>query len=215
MKLGTENKKKTVFAAVLLGVALIFVVRWLFMDDSGSTPPPTKVPGTSVKVEAPATSQAGTAQRSANSRRSDQKTVAGAVFTPSLDPTLNLKQLETSESVKYEGTGRNIFESTPEPKKIEIPQPKFPGRVDQGSMTSNPVPTGPPPPPQINLKFYGFSTKGGQKTIFLSQGTDAVFTAHEGDIIARRYKIVRINPSSVEVQDLLSNNKQTITLTAS
>jgi hypothetical protein len=76
-----------------------------------------------------------------------------------------------------------------------------------------PVPQGPPPPPPINLKFFGFANKPGEpKKIFLSQGED-VFIAGEGDIVDRRYKILRITPVSVEVEDVLNNNRQSIPLT--
>ena len=78
------------------------------------------------------------------------------------------------------------------------------------------VPTGPPPPPPpppINLKFFGFASKPGEpKRIFLSQGED-VFIAGEGDIVDRRYRILHITPSSVEVEDVLNNNRQSIPLT--
>ena len=74
------------------------------------------------------------------------------------------------------------------------------------------VPQGPPPPPPINLKFFGFANKPGEaKKIFLSQGED-VFIAGEGDIVDRRYKILHITPVSVEVEDVLNNNRQSIPL---
>jgi hypothetical protein len=63
------------------------------------------------------------------------------------------------------------------------------------------------------LKFFGFASKPGEtKKVFLSQGED-VFIAAEGDIIDRRYKILRITPLSVEVEDVLTNNRQSIPLT--
>jgi hypothetical protein len=63
------------------------------------------------------------------------------------------------------------------------------------------------------LKFFGFANKPGEtKKVFLSQGED-VFIAGEGDIIDRRYKILRITPVSVEVEDVLTNNRQSIPLT--
>ena len=46
---------------------------------------------------------------------------------------------------------------------------------------------------------------------FLSNGDD-VFVAAEGDIVNRRYKILHINPTSIEIQDVLSNNTQSIPL---
>ena len=74
-------------------------------------------------------------------------------------------------------------------------------------------PQAPPPPPPIDLKFYGFEgPKNGSKRIFLLKGED-IFLAKEGDIVDRRYKIMHIGPNSVEVQDVLTNNTQTIPLT--
>jgi hypothetical protein len=53
---------------------------------------------------------------------------------------------------------------------------------------------------------------GGIKRIFLAQGED-VFIAKEGDIVDRRYKVVRISPNAVEILDVLTNNRQNIPLT--
>ena len=127
-----------------------------------------------------------------------------AAVSGSLDPELRLKLLESSEGTKYEGTGRNIFVPGLEP----IPQPVAPAIKNQPP----PGPPPPPPPPPINLKFFGFASHAGEpKRIFLAQG-DEVFIGAEGDIVDRRYKIVRINPTSVEIEDVLINNRQTIHL---
>ena len=40
-----------------------------------------------------------------------------------------------------------------------------------------------------------------------------VFIAVEGDIVDRRYKVIHIGPTSVEVEDVLYNNRQSIPLT--
>src|SRR5439155_981691 len=67
--------------------------------------------------------------------------------------------------------------------------------------------------PAITLKFFGFANKPGEpKRVFLSQGDD-VFIAAEGDIVDRRYKVLRISPMAVEVEDVLNNNRQSIPLT--
>jgi hypothetical protein len=64
------------------------------------------------------------------------------------------------------------------------------------------------------LKFYGFAgPKNGSKRIFLLKGED-IFLAKEGDIVDRRYKIMHIGLNSVEVQDVLTNNTQTLPLSA-
>jgi hypothetical protein len=64
------------------------------------------------------------------------------------------------------------------------------------------------------LKFFGFASSPGEPTsVFLGNGDD-VFVAREGEIVNRRYKVMKINPKSVEIEDVLSNNRQTIPLTA-
>jgi hypothetical protein len=50
------------------------------------------------------------------------------------------------------------------------------------------------------------------KRIFLIKDQD-VFVAKEGDIVDRRYKVVRISPNAVEILDVLSNNRESIPLT--
>lgn len=122
-----------------------------------------------------------------------------------LDPTLRTDLLKNSEEAAYRGTGRNIFEDTPPPVVV----PVKPVVVAQ----KPPEPPPPPPPPPIPLKFYGFANKPGQaKAIFLANGDD-IFIGHEGEIINRRYKIVRIHPTQVEIEDVLNNNRQSIPLT--
>jgi hypothetical protein len=125
----------------------------------------------------------------------------------SLDPTLRTDLLRTSQETKYEGKGRNIFQAGAEP----LPQPTTP--VVQ--KTAPPVVQGPPQPPPIDMKFIGFAKEAGQqKKIFLVQNND-VFVAGEGDIVNRRYKVLKINQNSVEIEDVLNNNRQSIPLTQS
>ena len=70
-----------------------------------------------------------------------------------------------------------------------------------------------PPPPPITLKFFGFANRPGEtKKVFLSQGED-VFIAAEGDIVDRRYRVLRISPTAVDVEDVLNNNRQSLPLT--
>jgi hypothetical protein len=113
--------------------------------------------------------------------------------------------LKISEDTKYEGTGRNIFKVF-----VDIPKPIV--QVATETPPEQQGPAQPPPPPPIDLKFYGYATPaGGTKRIFLAQGED-VFIAREGDIVDRRYKVVRISSTAVEILDVLSNNRQSIPL---
>lgn len=128
--------------------------------------------------------------------------------TSSLDPTLRTDLLKTAEDTKYEGKGRNIFMAQAEP----LPEAHTPV-ISQ--KTPEPIVQAPAGPPPINMKFIGFANRPGErKKIFLVQNDD-VFVAVEGDIVNRRYKIVKINPNSVEIEDVLNNNHQSIPLSQS
>ena len=128
-----------------------------------------------------------------------------------LDPRLRLDLLEATEATVYKGSGRNIFSgSEPPPEPPDIPEPQGTG-LAENTVEQPPQPQGPPP---INLKFYGFASKPGEpKKIFLSQGEN-IFIAGEGDIVSRQYRIVKIGPTSVEIEDVLNNNRQSIPLTS-
>jgi hypothetical protein len=196
MKLGTENRKELVILLLLAVVALYAGGRMYFGK-------PTVAANTPVASATPATSTAKKPPPTTTTRKYKQRTPLVA----SLDPTLRFDLLKSSEDQEYKGGERNIFnEQAP-----EIPQPKFPP-VKPGPSVPQPPP-GPPPPPPINLKFYGFASRPGEpKRVFLSTGDD-VLIGSEGEIVNRRYRIVHITNSSVEIEDVLNNNKQVIPLT--
>jgi len=193
MKLGLENRNKTIAGVVLLALAVFLTLRMI----RGSSAQPAVAAAPAADAARPARARARAFQR---------PNLAAARISP-LDPTLRLDLLKSSEQTRYEGSGRNIFKPQQE-EPAEIPKPV-------GSATKEPA-SGPPPPPPaptINLKFYGFASRPGEpKRVFLSQGED-IFIASEGDIVNRRYKILHIGPNSIEVEDVLNNNRQTITMT--
>ena len=197
MKLGTENRNK-VIAAVALGVLavllLVFELQGWFGGSASSA--------STVGVSDPSISSAR--QRGSGGTRGGNKKDA----VQNLDPSLRFDMLRSSEDTKYEGNGRNIFRAFVEPP------PRALASVVTTPQVTNPQQTYvPPPPPPIELKFYGFATPaGGTKRVFLAHNED-VFIAKEGDIVDRRYKVVKISPMSVDILDVLSNNRQSIPLT--
>src|SRR5213596_1629794 len=176
-------------------LALILLGRWMFSSGGESPAAATSPANVTAPTTLPQAPKARIRGRKANSA------------SRSLDPSLRYDWLKASEDTKYQGKGRNIFRA-----QIDIPRPVRNPATDRPPIVP-PQPTGPPPPPPINLKFFGFASKPGEpKKIFLSQGED-VFIAGEGEIVDRRYRILRISPMSVEVEDVLNNNHQSIPLT--
>jgi hypothetical protein len=114
-----------------------------------------------------------------------------------------------AESLEYTGNGRNIFSLASVP--VDIPVPVKPARVDpEANVASGPPP--PPPPPPIDLKFFGFAARqSGTRRAFLLKGDD-VFIASEGDVVDHRYKVVKIAPTSVQVEDIPYANTQSLPL---
>jgi hypothetical protein len=198
VQLGLENKKKAMWAAVL-GVLAIVAVAYEFIPwlTESSAPAPT------AQAAAPAAARVTTHPGAKPGKKARAE---------SLDPTLRLELLAASEKTLYEGSGRNIFVSQAE----VIPRPKSNGTTDlkktvEENMYRLPALQQPPP---IPLKFYGFASRPGEpKKIFLKLGED-VFVAGEGEIVDRRYKVIRISPTSVEIQDVVNSGPpQSIPLT--
>ena len=199
MKLGFENKKQTTWAIVLGAIALLVCAYELIPLIGGSSSPDSSAQAAAPIVPRPAVSKSGKA--SAKDKRSQVE---------SLDPTLRLDLLASSEKTQYEGAGRNIFVSQRE--DVVIPPPVASPVVDNTPPAYvAPTPAAPPP---IPLKFYGFASSPGEpKRVFLKNGDD-VFVAGEGEIVDRRYKVVRISANGVEIQDMVySGPPQTLPLT--
>lgn len=202
MKVGAESRNKVLLAAGLGVLAVVLFAKqfsgWFGANSSSAAAPVPTASTDFGKDSLPARRSSGRSRNANNSKK---------VTTPqSLDPTLRFDWLKTSEDTKYEGTGRNIFKVFVEPP----PKPIVPVVPPSQPQATGPPPPSPPPP--SNLHFYGFATpQGGTKRIFLTKNED-VFIAKEGDIVDRRYKVVRISPNSVEILDVLSNNRENIPL---
>jgi hypothetical protein len=191
LRMGSEDKKKVAIAGVLGLIVLVMGGKMLM--ENFSTPDIAPAMPAIVTTQQPATiSGAHSAPKVANAN---------------LDPTLHPEWMTATESMTYTGNGRNIFSLVSAPPVIE--QPKASARPMQ---VVNAGPPPPPPPPNIDLKFFGFSSeKSGAKKAFLLRGED-VFIAAEGDVVDRRYRVVKILPFSVQVEDLPYNNTQTLPL---
>lgn len=145
-----------------------------------------------------------------------------------VDPTLRLDLLAKLQNVSVEGGMRTLFDfSTPPPAAPAKPDPKIelkPVKDNKKSAETAKAesaqgkaaePAKPPPPP-IPLKFYGFSSPkasggGTEKRAFFLEG-DEIHVAGEGELIKRRYKVVRIGINSAIVEDIEHKHQQTLAL---
>ena len=137
-----------------------------------------------------------------------------------VDPTLRLDLLAKLQDVGVDGTQRSLFDfsAPPAPK---LPEPKIkPKPADDGAKPDDPETAKPrdppkPPPPPIPLKFYGYinPTNPSDKRAFFLEG-DNIYVAREGDLIEKRYKVVRIGVTSAVVKDTQHDHEQTLALVA-
>jgi hypothetical protein len=189
VKIGAENKKQVRWMIALLAIALLVGI-YNFVDFGTSS------------AAAPANSNTAPSQ--------PKKSGGPQVADSTLDPRLRLDILAASQNKKYEVGGRNIFRME---EAVKIPTVEQAVRTPMGPDLP-PTPTPTPPPPPIPLKFYGFASKPNEpKKIFLDNEGE-VYVAKQGDIVERKYKVIQINNTSVIMEDVLNNNRQTIQLTA-
>ena len=185
MKVGAEDRRQVVAAWVLTVLAVFLLVHWIFGWESSASANTVR-----------SAWNIGSSETPARNTKADK-------FDP-MDPTLDFSRLALTEHEGYEGSGRNIFRSYGEdrPEKI-LPLPK--------PQPAPPTPT-PSPASTIGLKFFGIATISGlPRKVCLSQEGD-VFIGGEGDLVDRRYKILRIGTNTVDIQDLLGNNQYTLKL---
>jgi hypothetical protein len=204
---GSEDRLKTIAVVAFVVIAAI-IFYFEYFDTSGpTTPAPT--------ASAPVASAPAAPSSAARSEDGAAGPAAKAVGTTSasLDPTLHMDAMLVSESVVYSGTGRNIFSANSVPA-VPIPNPIANARPKptQVVQTGPPPPTGPSPPPPIDLKFFGIATaaNGARKAFLLHD--DIVYTASAGDVVLRRYKVIAVDPKTIQVEDMQNNNKQTLPL---
>ena len=71
----------------------------------------------------------------------------------------------------------------------------------------------PPPAPPAPLRFYGFAepSHGGKRQVFLTDGEE-VYVAAEGDVVLRRYRVLRVGSQSIELEELSGKQRWVVPL---
>ena len=134
-----------------------------------------------------------------------------------IDPSIHLEKLADFDPGEPLNA-RNMFSVGAPP-----PERNVATRTSSGHGSSNPEPGATavnslpqpvrPPAIVINLKFYGTKTDLIQRSLqgFFAEGDD-VYLASEGDLVANRYRVIRIGDSSAEIEDVSSKTRRQINL---
>jgi hypothetical protein len=233
VKLGAERKKVVALGVLGTAAAVLFYFNVLSGPETpASTPPPKASPAPSPKPgvkSVPAAQQQPSIRRAGRGRTNDEfnpklPTKAEERSDPAkVDPMLRLDLLAKVQAVELSGGTRSLFQfaAAPPPpaeaaKAIKGAPVIKPGAAKPDAAESAAAAAKPsePPPPPITLKFYGYSTarRDGVKRAFFLDGDDILIGA-EGEMVKKRYKVVRIGVNSVVVEDTqFKNHQQTLVL---
>ncbi|MFN7998804.1 MAG: hypothetical protein U0Q18_34590 [Bryobacteraceae bacterium] len=230
MKFGAEPKKLALLGGLVLLGGYFFYSNVL-SGPSGSDSTPSRSAARPDPAAAPvsygSTAVTQTRRSSSTSRTSEDfrpslkpKRPEERVDPMTIDPTLRLDLLAKVQGVEMQGGARNLFKFSTAPPpplpKEPIVKPKTPAQIQQEQVAAAQKAQGPPPappPPPILLKYYGYSSAKGdnRKRAFFLDG-DEILMAGEGEVVKKRYKVVRIGVNSVVMEDTQFKHEQTLPL---
>ncbi len=126
------------------------------------------------------------------------------------NPSLRLDLLAEIQRLDYTGMKRNIFNAAPLPPQTQanVPAPKV------EIMGPAPAPAPPEDPPLVPpFKFYGYvvDARSGRRRGFFTNGDD-IWVAAEGDLVQRRFKLVRLSNTRAEVEEIATKKRATLPL---
>jgi hypothetical protein len=204
-----KQQKKGLFLCVLLAVLAFTLYRWLAGSAGSSGAFPSVLPN----VPQEQALELKDLYLKRNPRRNALKKETSF---RDIDPSLHLEKLADFDPGSPLNA-RNMFSVQAVQERVVTRNSK-PGPnsssasliPSQTTQISRPAPT---PTVIINLKFFGTKTDVRQKSRqgFFADG-DAVYLASEGDLVANRYRILRIGDNSAEVEELSSKTRRQISL---
>jgi len=227
VKVGAEPKKIATLVALLAAALVIFYYQFSSGPEAAA---PTRSAPPAVRQVRGAAEQLleGGAMRARNNNQrinndfkpTLKRTKQGQTLDASkVDPTLRMDLLAKVQSAGYEGVERNLFLFGAAKPKVTAPPPSEAPKPGAASAAAKPAGSDPPaapakpPPPPITMKYFGFANRQGdaRKRAFFMDGEE-IYVAAEGEVIKKRYKIVRVGINSVVVEDLDYKSQQTLPL---
>jgi hypothetical protein len=127
-------------------------------------------------------------------------------------PGIDLARLESPRPATELGK-RDLFDfGVPPTLPPPPPTPPPPEEAMEQALAPVTVPT-PPPPPPLNIKYIGaLEDKKGLKVAMFLNDRKEVLTGQPGDLVANRFRVVRIGIESVDIQELGSEQTRRIPL---
>ncbi len=230
MKIGAENRKKVWALVVLGGVAAYLMYTNLLSGPPVAPAPSVKtqtadaIPEAIALPDAQATPQRPAVRGQVQEFRPvlrPKKKEDQIIDIRTVDPTIRLDLLAKVQGVPQAGGERDLFQILKVPPVHEsaqlkgeephvwrifgpsAPRPPAPAPADPSTL----------PPPPIPLKYYGFCTEhnNGKKTAYFLD-SDEIIQGTEGATLKGRYKVVRIGPMLVVMEDVQSKRQQDLPL---
>ncbi len=181
MKVTPQSEK---WLSTALGVVCLVLVLNLVLRSGGVRATASRSPA---PLQVPAVKQG----REASSAKKEAALSNGEV-------DLRLDEWKVLQARPLPHLGRNPFE-------VERPV-----TAPSGATTPLALANQPPPPPPIPLKPLGHSLNlKGVEEAFVTDD-DQLYIVHVGEVFAKKYKVLRITPSFLEVED--ETSRQTIQL---
>lgn len=110
-------------------------------------------------------------------------------------PVLNLALYQQLQSQTVASLDRDPFSLAPSPRQ------QFEQARSAQASAQNLAPAPPPPAPPLPFTAVGYSmTPQGQIEAFLSS-PDQIYAVRAGDAFGKVYRVVRITPAMIEIQD--------------
>ena len=194
--MATERQRQMVLVGLL--VVLAFVLY------RAMTSQPSSALGTPGSVGSTSSGSASSSNGRARAARS------GGITEPQATaPDVHLRALDDERPKPISGD-RNLFRFRPKPP----PPPPTPPPIVRTTPPPPIVPPGPPPLPPIPLKFIGIveAPTQSKRIAALTDTTGQSFTGREGEVVAGRYRILKIGVESIEMSYLDGRGRQTIRL---
>lgn len=111
-------------------------------------------------------------------------------------PALNVDLYESIQNQSFAAPARDPFALTPTPQQALQSL-----KARQAAAARSNAPPAPPPPPPVPFQALGFSQSlQGQLEAYLAT-SDQIFVVHQGDAFDKSYRVLKITPGMIEIED--------------